>query len=179
MNAHDILTLAHGYGVEVYTNGEKLKVQFDESRPPPPNLIDLLRNHKADLLAYLASQSKHPTHHTGAYISLTANQSRALAGFNVLLERRQQTLINGGYKPSQALVRVEDWHRVVMQRLELNRDQMRDLEHSLIVLGMIKLDSHRYEVQLSDGQPLSPQQRTESEPLAWDGYRSFSQWLYS
>lgn len=179
MNAHDLLTLAHGYGVEVHANGEKLKVQFDENSPPPPNLIDLLRNHKADLLAYLASQPKHPTHHTGAYIALTANQSRALAGFNVLLERRQQTLINGGYKPSDALVTVEDWHRVVMQRLELSRDQMRDLERSLVVLGMIKLDSHRYEVQLSDGQPLTQQQQTESEPLAWDGYRSFSQWLYS
>ena len=179
MKAHDLLTLAQGYGVEVCANGEALKVKFDESRPPPPTLINLLRNHKADLLAYLASQTKHPAHHTGAYVSLTANQSRALAGFNVLLERRQQTLIKGGYKPSQALVRVEDWHRVVMQRLELDRDQMRDLERSLVVLGMIKLDSHRYEVQLSDGQPLTQQQQTESEPLAWDGYRSFSQWLYS
>ena len=177
MNAREILDLAQQHGVQVSIEGERLHLEAQQ--PPPPNLIDLLRNHKADLLAYLASQSKHPTHHTGAYISLTANQSRALAGFNVLLERRQQTLINGGYKPSQALVRVEDWHRVVMQRLELNRDQMRDLERSLIVLGMIEIDSHRYEVQLSDGQPLTQQQQTESEPLAWDGYRSFSQWLYS
>ncbi|MFZ3193866.1 MAG: hypothetical protein WA154_11760 [Moraxellaceae bacterium] len=56
MNAYDLLILAHGYGVEVSTNGEKLKVQFDQSRPPPANLIDLLRNHKADLLTHLASQ---------------------------------------------------------------------------------------------------------------------------
>ena len=177
MNAREILDFAQQHGVQVSIEGERLHLEAQQ--PPPPNLIDLLRNHKADLLAYLASQSKHPTHHTGAYISLTANQSRALAGFNVLLERRQQTLIKGGYKPSQALVRVEDWHRAVMRRLELNRDQMRDLERSLVALGMIEIDRHRYEVQLSDGQPLSPQQRTESEPLAWGGCESFSQWLYS
>lgn len=179
MKAHDLLTVAQDYGVEVSTDGENLKVRFDESRPPPANLIDLLRNHKADLLAYLASQPKHPVHHTGAYVALTANQSRAIAGLNMLLERRQQTLIKGGYKPSHTLVRLEDWHRVVQNRLCLNHDQMRGLEHSLIVLGMIKIDRHRYEVQLSDGQPLSQQQRTASEPLAWEGYRSFSQWLYS
>ena len=112
-------------------------------------------------------------------MALTANQSRALAGFNVLLERRQQTLIRGGYKPSDALVTVDDWHRVVRTRLCLNPDQMRDLERSLVVLGMIEIDRHRNYVNLSDGQPLTQQQQTESEPLAWDGYRSFSQWLYS
>ncbi|MFZ3193496.1 MAG: hypothetical protein WA154_09860 [Moraxellaceae bacterium] len=176
MNAREILDLAQQHGVQVSIEGNHLHLEAQQ--PPPPNLIDLLRNHKADLLTYLASQPKHPVHHTGAYVALTANQSRALAGFNVLLERRQRTLVRGGYKPSQALVRVEDWHRAVMRRLELDRDQMRDLERSLVVLGMIEIDSHRYEVQLSDGQPLT-QQQTESEPLAWDGYESFSQWLYS
>jgi oligoendopeptidase F len=179
MNAHDLLTLAHGYGVEVSTNGEKLKVQFDESRPPPDKLIDLLRNHKADLLAYLASQSKHPTHHTGAYVALTANQSRALAAVGMLLQRAQQRLTRQDKPISDAEVSVTEWHTKVMQRLELSRDQMRDLERSLVVLGMIKIDSHRNYVSLSDCQPLTQQQQTESEPLAWDGYRSFSQWLYS
>ena len=177
MNAREILDLAQQHGVQVSIEGNHLHLEAQQ--PPPPNLIDLLRNHKADLLAYLASQPKHPVHHTGAYVALTANQSRALAGFNLLLERRQRTLVRGGYKPSQALVRVEDWHRAVMRRLELDRDQMRDLERSLVVLGMIEIDSHRYEVQLSDGQPLTQQQQTESEPLAWDGYISFSDWLYS
>jgi len=177
MNAREILDLAQQHGVQVSIEGERLHLEAQQ--PPPANLINLLRNHKADLLAYLASQPKHPTHHTGAYVALTANQSRALAGFNVLLERRQQTLIKGGYKPSQALVRVEDWHRVVQTRLCLSHDEMRDLERSLVVLGMIKIDRHRNYVNLSDGQPLTQQQQTESEPLAWDGYRSFSQWLYS
>jgi len=177
MNAREIINLAQQHGVQVSIEGDRLHLEAQQ--PPPPNLIDLLRNHKADLLAYLASQPKHPVYHTGAYVALNANQSRALAGFNVLLERRQRTLVRGGYKPSQALVRVEDWHRAVMRRLELDRDQMRDLERSLVVLGMIKIDSHRYEVQLSDGQPLTQQQQTESEPLAWDGYISFSDWLYS
>jgi oligoendopeptidase F len=179
MNAHDLLTLAQDHGVKVRANGEKLKVQFDESRPPPDKLIDLLRNHKADLLAYLASQSKHPTHHTGAYVALTANQSRALAAVGMLLQRAQQRLTRQDKPISDAEVSVTEWHTKVMQRLELSRDQMRDLERSLVVLGMIKIDSHRNYVSLSDCQPLTQQQQTESEPLAWDGYRSFSQWLYS
>ena len=179
MNAHDLLTLARGYHVEVRASGEKLKVQFDESRPPPEKLIDLLRSHKKDLLAYLASQSTHPTHHTGAYISLTANQSRALAAIGMLLQRAQQRLSDIDKPLSDAEVSVKEWNSRVMQRLQLDRDQMRDLEHSLIDLGMIEIDSRRNYVSFGSGQPLSPQQRTESEPLAWDGYRSFSQWLYS
>ena len=179
MNAHDLLTLAQGYGVQVCANGEKLKVQFDESRPPPDKLIDLLRNHKADLLAYLASQSKHPAHHTGAYVSLTANQSRALAAIGMLLQRAQQRLSDIDKPLSDAEVSVKEWNSRVMQRLQLDRDQMRDLERSLINLGMIEIDSRRNYVSFGSGQPLSPQQRTESEPPTWGGCKSLSQWLHS
>jgi len=177
MNAREIIDLAQQHGVQVSIEGNHL--HLEALQPPPPNLIDLLRSHKTDLLAYLASQPTYPVHHTGVYATLTTTQSRALAGFHVLLQRRQQTLIKGGYNPSQALVRVEDWHKAVMQRLELNRDQMCDLERSLVLLGMIKIDNHRYEVRLGDNQPLTTQQYAESKPLVWEGYDSFSDWLYS
>ncbi len=177
MNAREIIDFAQQHGVQVSIDGDCLHLEAQQQ--PPTNLIDLLRKHKADLLAYLASQPKHPTHHTGAYVALTANQSRALAGFHVLLQRRQQTLIKCGHNPSQALVRVEDWHKAVMRRLELNRDQMCDLERSLVLLGMIKIDNHRYEVRLGDNQPLTTQQYAESRQLVWEGYDSFSDWLYS
>ncbi|MEC7120885.1 MAG: hypothetical protein VXW65_13430 [Pseudomonadota bacterium] len=177
MNAREILDLAQQHGVQVSIEGERL--HLEAQRPPPPNLIDLLRNHKADLLAYLASQAKHPTHHTGAYIALTANQSRALAAIDALHQRAQQRLAKINKPLSDAEVCVSEWYSRVQRRLVLSLDEMRDLERSLINLGMIQIDTHRNYVSLSNGQPLAHQQTKDSDQLAWDGYRSFSQWLYS
>lgn len=185
MNAHDLLTLAHGYGVEVHANGEKLKVQFDENSPPPPNLIDLLRNHKADLLAYLAGQRlpmPPSNQHTGA-TPLTSDQSRALNGFHALLERRRQTLIRGGYPPSEALVSVDAWYKAIMTRLQIGRDAMRDIERSLVLAGLIKIDRNRNHVEPSDGVPLTCEQAVQQDDdgLVWGGGSGadFVRWLYS
>lgn len=177
MNAREILDLAQQHGVQVSIEGNHL--HLEALQPPPPNLIDLLRSHKTDLLAYLASQPTYPVHHTGVYATLTTTQSRALAAVGMLLQRAQQRLTRQDKPISDAEVSVTEWHTKVMQRLELSRDQMRDLERGLINLGMIKIDSHRNYVSLSDCQPLTQQQQTESEPLVWEGYDSFSDWLYS
>jgi len=177
MNAREIIDLAQQHGVQVSIEGNHL--HLEALQPPPPNLIDLLRSHKPDLLAYLASQPTYPVHHTGVYATLTTTQSRAVAAVGMLLQRAQQRLTRQDKPISDAEVSVTEWHTKVMQRLELSRDQMRDLERGLINLGMIKIDSHRNYVSLSDCQPLTQQQQTESEPLVWEGYDSFSDWLYS
>jgi hypothetical protein len=104
-------------------------------------------------------------------------------GLWALLERRQKTLIKGGYSPDQALVWVSDWYRVVMSRLNIGRDAMRDIEHSLIMAGLIKIDRHRNYVEPSDGVPMTPEQMDEADHtrLVWGGGdgADFVRWLYS
>ena len=191
MNAYDILTLAERNGVQVSLTDNGL--HLEATNPPPPELIDLLRKHKADLLAYLAGQStprpasnhtaiQQPQHITGAY-PLTSDQSRAMNGLWALLERRQKTLIKGGYPPDQALVGVSDWYKVIMNRLHIGRDAMRDIEHSLIMAGLIKIDRHRNYVEPSDGVPMTAEQMEQADHTrtVWGGGEGtdFVKWLYS
>ena len=192
MNAYDILKVAQQHGMTLQADGDLLVFEYPENQPPPPDLIDLLRNHKADLLAYLAGQStprpasnhtaiQQPQHITG--YPLTSDQSRAMNGLWALLERRQKTLIKGGYPPDQALVGVSDWYKVIMNRLHIGRDAMRDIEHSLIMAGLIKIDRHRNYVEPSDGVPMTAEQIEQADHtrLVWGGGdgADFVKWLYS
>ena len=55
MNAADAITLARAAGVRLRTDGDDLLLE--SSAPPPPAVLDLLSQHKADIMTMLRSPS--------------------------------------------------------------------------------------------------------------------------
>jgi hypothetical protein len=51
MTAQEVIDLAKRHGVRVSVHDDRLRLQSDE--PPPPELVDLLRAHKAEVIALL------------------------------------------------------------------------------------------------------------------------------
>lgn len=180
MNADEVLKLAEQHGLRLQPQGDSLAIEYPESSPPPSGLFDLLRQHKAELLALLTKPQpvQYAANDTGAHV-LTTNQARALTAVRMSLERKREILARRGYPVSNARLKVSDWHKRVMNRLQVNHDDMRNIERALIDCGLIKID--RPHVELSDGVPLPKRQQVDNEGLAWGGGdgRHFVSWLYS
>lgn len=58
MNAIELIELAAQHGLELAPNGDKVKVKSQGQ--PQPELIDLIKGHKAELLAYFGQRHSEP-----------------------------------------------------------------------------------------------------------------------
>lgn len=60
MTAAEVLQQARQYGVEVIPNGQRLRLRAPQE--PPAEVVEVLRAHKGELLAWLTRDDSGPAH---------------------------------------------------------------------------------------------------------------------
>lgn len=198
MNAAELLELAAVHGLQITPNGDRLKLKAPA--PPPPELVDLIRQHRAELLDYLhhhaapvpseASNSPETPTEPAALDSLTHLHRRCYRALLALTQQQQDTLSRGGYDPAGANVFLGRWHRVILNRLDLSFTELQQIQADLQQAGLIQLDRLRLFISIGDGTPQAQAER-DTDPwgdpadrLAWSPDRqgeytgrAFVHWL--
>jgi hypothetical protein len=177
MNTQDILKLAQRHGVQIHAKDGQLLLQADA--PPPPEFIDILKQHKPDLLTYFSSQDEpqnQPFQHQND--GLTTRQQRAINGLKHLTSVKQQNLIKNGYLPDNAKVKRTEWREAVMRTLFIQWWVMDELEDELWRMGAICYnDMH---IVLGDWTPKSKAHKDNPDFMLSDNTgRTFCIWYDS
>lgn len=173
MNAADLLQLAAAHGCTIRREGEGLALDYTQGRPPA-ELVDLLRQHRAELLDYLhhhaapvpseASNSPETPTEPAALDSLTHLHRRCYRALLALTQQQRDTLSRGGYDPAGANVFLSRWHRVILNRLDLSFTELQQIQADLQQAGLIQLDRLRLFISQGDG---TPQPQADHEPEQW------------
>ena len=138
MNAQELVKIAHEHGVELHANGDKLSVRWN-GQPPTPELVNLLKEHKPELLEWLrthppanCSPYAHPAHVTAAGVRVSAcppvdpQQERKAQALFIL---RECELIEEERK-RQKILRVwinrSEWLELCAKRLRWSADDCTD-----------------------------------------------------
>ena len=172
MNAAELLELAAVHGLQITPNGDRLKLKAPA--PPPPELVDLIRQHRAELLDYLhhhaapvpseASNSPETPTEPAALDSLTHLHRRCYRALIGLQERQGQRLAKQGRKPAEANVFLSRWHGLILNRLDLSFTELQQIQADLQQAGLIQLDRLRLFISIGDG---TPQAQADHEPEQW------------
>lgn len=172
MNAAELLELAAVHGLQITPNGDRLKLKAPA--PPPPELVDLIRQHRAELLDYLhhhaapvpseASNSPDAPTEPAALDHLSHLHRRCYRALIGLQERQGQRLAKQGRKPAEANVFLSRWHGLILNRLDLSFTELQQIQADLQQAGLIQLDRLRLFISLGDG---TPSQQAEREPDPW------------
>jgi hypothetical protein len=181
MTTLDLLHEFEQLGVSIWREGDALK--FDApTGTMTPERINLLKQHKPDLLAFLSAGNAatiEPLEHRNDAHELTGLQQRALNGLIYLIDRKRQSLIKGGYAPDNALVTREEWRTAVKRTLNLNHDRMDKLETELYQVGAIGYEASRLYVVVGDWQTQTHAYKDNPDfMLSDDTGRMFCNWLY-
>jgi hypothetical protein len=185
MNALDILELAQRHGVQVQAREGQLLLEADQQ--PPLEIINLLKQHKPDLLAYLtAGQAPliEPLDHANDEPTpLTAWErlkQRAIGAYDYLLRLSVSNLVANGYSDRDAMVYRQDWRSSIKRAMHLSDEQIDRLERELIQDGVLAYSGARTYLVLGNGlkQP-SVYAENPDFMLADDTGRTFTHWLYS
>ncbi len=142
MNALQLIELATAHGLQIIPAGDRLKLRAPA--PPPPELVNLLRHHKADLLAHLhahpaSTQANDHDHELPELARLTINHRRAWRAVGAMLERQLQRLHASGtpFDAAGVGVFVEQWRDKVATRLGLHTSEVRELQRDLQAAGLV------------------------------------------
>lgn len=183
MNALELIHLAQEHGCTIRQEGDGLALDYHQGKPTP-ELVDLLRIHKLELLDYLTGQSLPPASNQPAPPELDRDARRAVEGLRMMIEEHRQNLSANGYPTRNARVTAEEWRRRVMRRLGLGWHDMQELQQYLIQNGHVRRSG--VHLELGDGNPLPASDTTPHDPaecILWagphgelDGWR-FSVWL--
>ena len=141
---------------------------------PPPELVDLIRQHRAELLDYLhhhaapvpseASNSPETPTEPAALDSLTHLHRRCYRALIGLQERQGQRLAKQGRKPAEANVFLSRWHGLILNRLDLSFTELQQIQADLQQAGLIRIDRLRLFISQGDG---TPQPQADHEPEQW------------
>jgi hypothetical protein len=172
MNAAELLELAAVHGLQITPNGDRLKLKAPA--PPPQELVDLIRQHRAELLDYLhhhaapvpsvASNSPETPTEPAALDSLTHLHRRCYRALLAITQQQRDTLSRGGYDPAGANVFLGRWHRVILNRLDLSFTELLQIQADLQQAGLIQIDRLRLFISQGDG---TPQPQADHEPEQW------------
>ncbi len=191
MNAAELLELATAHGMQITPNGDRLKLRAPA--PPPPELVDLIRAHRAELLDYLHHHAAPVTseandHEPPELARLTINHRRAWRAVGAMLERQLQRLHASGtpFDAAGVGVFVEQWRDKVATRLGLHTSEVRELQRDLQAAGLVRVKGPF--IEQADGSAASasradpwgaPQGRLCWPPDSKGDYtgRAFIHWL--
>ena len=172
MNAAELLELAAVHGLQITPNGDRLKLKAPA--PPPQELVDLIRAHRAELLDYLhhhaapvpseASNSHDAPTEPAALDHLSHLHRRCYRALLALTQQQQDTLSRGGYDPAGANVFLGRWHRVILNRLDLSFTDLQRIQADLQQAGLVQIDRLRLFISQGDG---TPQPQADHEPEQW------------
>lgn len=170
----DLIRLAKENGLQLAAEHGRLKLKG--SHQPPAELIDLLRQHKRGLLAYLTgnaisgsvTRSANDQDEPDGLMLLPVNHRRAYRALLMMRKRQQETLVSGGYAAGRPAILLKEWRRRVQTRLDLDTQQLARIEADLIQAGLIVVQ-HSLHIDTGDGQPLvmAEDHRHDAEGLAW------------
>lgn len=168
MNALELIHLAEEHGCTIRQEGDGLALDYHHGKPAP-ELIDLLRTHKLELLEYLTDQPAPPASNQPAP-ELDRDARRAVEGLRMMIEEHRQNLQAKGYPIENARVRADEWRRRVQRRLGLGWHEMQDLQKYLIETGYIRRCG--VHLELGDGHPPPASDTTQDDPasrILWAG----------
>lgn len=152
MNAQDLLKMAADHGLELLANGDKLKVKY-ESSPPTPELVNLLQQHKPELLEWLrrhppanCSPYAHPAHTTASGVRVSAcppvdpqTERKAQALF-ILRECELIELEQHRQQTARVWINRLDWQAKCSEYLQWDDQQCHDI--ILLLVQAQCLDVH-------------------------------------
>jgi hypothetical protein len=180
MNATELISIVESQGAEIKLHGDVLEVVNGQCLPP--ETINLLKQHKPDLLAFLSAGNAatiEPLEHRNDAHELIGLQQRALNGLIYLLDRKRQNLIKSGYESDNAKVGRDEWRTAVKRTLNLNHDRMDKLENDLYMIGAIGYESSRLYIVVGDWQAVRCTYTDNADfILSDDSGSTFCNWLY-
>jgi hypothetical protein len=183
MNATKIIRLVEQQGATIKLHGDVLEVVNGQSLPP--ETVNLLKQHKPDLLAHLAAgkvqQIIEPLDHHNDSPQLTHEMVRALNGLDYLMNQKRSSLRKNDYPESNAMVSREEWRTVVIRVLHIHWQAMDVLEDRLYRLGALGYQQGRIYVVRGDGEPNTRNACMKNPDFILDDDtgRTFTNWLYS
>ena len=182
MNAFELLEKCEQSGVKVeLIDPEHITVEPIERLPE--GFIDLLIEHKPDIISYLLSQQRNTAppvaNDIGSDSTLTPRQQRALNGFIVMMQRQVDNLANNGYSTHSAMVDVIEWRHKVQRKLNIDGHQMQKIENVLIQQGYIAYASTlKSWLVYGDGQQLPKRSDRINDDCLHDGTaKGFYHWF--
>lgn len=187
MKATDLLQEFEQLGVRLWCEGDALKFEAPKGTMTPDR-INLLKQHKPDLLAHLSHAGRALMietlqHANDAALPLTPKQrikERAMLAIQRLHERKGVVLVNGGYLPDNAMVTREEWRAAVIKRLQLTYSDMDKVERELVNEGRLSYEADRLYVVAGNGSKVSHSHRYNPDfILDDDSGQTFCSWLYS
>lgn len=182
MNATDIIRLVEQQGAKIKLHGDVLEVVNGQSLPP--ETVNLLKQHKPDLLAHLAAggaQIIEPLEHANDEPTPWERlKQRAIGAYEYQLRQATSSLIKNGYNVDNAMVRKSDWQDSIKRVMHLSNEQVERIERELIEDGLLSYACGRIYLTLGNGSRTAT---THSENpdfiLDDDTGRTFINWLYS
>jgi hypothetical protein len=177
MTTLDLLHEFEQLGVSIWREGDALK--FDApTGTMTPERINLLKQHKPDLLAFLSAGNAtiEPLEHRND--GLTARQQKSINILKNSIEKKRNNLIQNGYLPDNAKVKRTEWREAVMRTLFIQWLVMDELEDELWRMGAICYsDMH---VVLGDWTPKSKAHTDNADFILSDNTgRTFCIWYDS
>lgn len=182
MNTLELIELVERQGATLKRDGDMLEVV--NGKQLPPETVNLLKQHKPDLLAHLSAGGARlvePLDHANDEIEITPKMIRALNGPDYLMNQKRHNLLKNGYPESNAMVSREEWRTVVMRVLHINWQAMDVLEDGLYRAGALEYQQGRIYVVRGSGEAKTRTACTGNPDfiLEDDTGRTFTNWLYS
>lgn len=182
MNATEIIRLVEQQGAKIKLHGDVLEVVNGQSLPP--ETVNLLKQHKPDLLAHLAAggaRTIEPLEHANDEPTPWERlKQRAIGAYEYQLRQATSNLIKNGYSVDNAMVRKSDWQDSIKRVMHLSNEQVERIERELIEDGLLSYSCGR--IYLTLGNVATTETSHNENPdfiLDDDTGRIFTNWLYS
>jgi hypothetical protein len=182
MNALDIIVLVEQQGAQIKIHSDGLEVVNGHSLPP--EIVNLLKQHKQDLLAYLSAGDAliiEPIEHANDKPVLSPKMHRASNGLDYLMNQKRQNLRKNGYPESNAMVSREEWRTVLMRVLNINWQDMDTLEDDMYHVGALDYQQGRIYIVRGNDEAKTRNAFMDNPDFMLDDDTGhiFNNWLYS
>lgn len=182
MMAQDILKLAHQHGVLIQVKDGQLFLEADSE--PPIELINLLKQHKPDLLAHLSAGDApmiEPLEHANDEPTpWERSKQRAMGAYEYQLKQATSNLLKNGYSVVNAKVLKSEWRTSIQRVMHLSYEQTDRLQRELIQDGLLAYDNAGTSLVRGNGQTSLRKYRDNPDFILDDDTgRTFTNWYYS
>lgn len=184
MNATDIIEIVEQQGATIKLHGDGLEVVNGQNLPP--ETVNLLKQHKPDLLAHLSAGNApmiEPLEHSNDEPTPWERlKHRAMGAYEYELKNKISHLIQKGYSDrlDNATVNRKDWRTSIQRVMHLSYEQIDRLERELIQDGLLAYDCAGTCLVRGNGQTSQRDYRDNPDFILDDDTgRTFTNWLYS
>lgn len=184
MNIAEIIEIVEKQGATIKLHGDGLEVVNGQRLPL--ETVNLLKQHKPDLLAHLAAggaRTIEPLEHANDEPTPWERlKQRAMGAYEYELRNKISHLIQKGYSDrlDNAKVNRKDWRISIQRVMHLSSEQTDRLERELIQDGLLAYDNAGTCLVHGSGQTSQRTYRDNHDFILDDDTgRTFLNWLYS